>query len=236
MGEAADKNPFMRGMRLGIPIAVGYFSAAAAFGILARSQGLSALETIVFSVSNFAGASQFMAVRMIGAQAQAAEIFIAVFMVNFRYFLMGTSISRKLEPLGPAKRILAAFVDTDENFAVASLEPGVLPFRLFAGSGLVAYSGWIGGTAVGAISGSFLPSGVQAALSGTLYAFFAALLAPELKKGGEIVAAAASAAAVNVFLASCLKLPMGWAMVISIASGAGCGLAYALAFGKGGAE
>jgi 4-azaleucine resistance transporter AzlC len=236
MDRSSTKNPLFRGMRLGIPIAVGYFSAAAAFGILARSQGLSALEAIVFSVSNFAGASQFMAVRMIGAQAQAAEIFIAVFMVNFRYFLMGTSISRKLEHLGPAQRVLAAFVDTDENFAVASLEPGVLPFRLFLGSGLVAYSGWIGGTAVGAIAGSFLPSGVQSALAGTLYAFFAALLAPELKKGGEIVVAAASAAAANVGLAYFLKLPMGWAMVISIAFGAACGLAYGMVFGKGGAE
>lgn len=218
-----DAKTFRRGLALGFPISIGYFSAAAAFGILARSMGLGILEAVIFSATNFAGASQFMAVRMIGSDARAAEIFIAVLMVNFRYFLMGTSISRRLGTLSGAKRILAAFIDTDENFAVASLEKGRISLSLFAGIGTASYSGWVGGTVAGAVAGSFLPEGVQAALSGTLYAFFAALLGPELKKGGRIIASAVGAAAANVVLASCLRVPMGWAMVISIAFGALCG-------------
>lgn len=226
------KSEFARGLSLGFPISIGYFSAAAAFGILARSMGLGVFEAILFSATNFAGASQFMAVRMIGGDSAAIEVFIAVLMVNFRYFLMGTSISRRLEGLNGPKRVLAAFIDTDENFAVASLEKGPIPFRLFMGIGIASYSGWVGGTIAGAVAGSFLPEGVQAALSGTLYAFFAALLGPELKKGGEILASATCAAVANIGLAYFIGMPMGWAMVLSIAVGALGGLAYGSFWGR----
>jgi 4-azaleucine resistance transporter AzlC len=214
--EGAD---FLRGLRLGLPICVGYFSAALAFGILARSLDLGVVETIVFSVSNFAGASQFMAVRMISSGAAAPELFVAVFLVNARYFLMGASLARKLDARGPGRKILAAFGTTDESFALGSAEEGVLPFPRFLGIEAIAYLGWVGGTVAGAVAGSFLPGSVQAALSGSLYAFFAALLGASSRKAPLALVGAGSGAAVNCLLVLGFGWPQGWSMVLSIIAG-----------------
>jgi 4-azaleucine resistance transporter AzlC len=218
-GSDTRPNDLLRGLRLGLPIALGYFSAAVAFGILARSLGLSAFEAILFSFSNFAGASQFMAVKMISNGARAAELFTAVIMVNARYFLMSASLSRRLEASGIWKKLVAAFGTTDESFAVGSGEEAPLPFIRFLGIESAAYSGWVGGTAAGALAGSFLPSSLQAALSGSLYAFFAALLGPALKKAPTTAIGAISAAGLNCLLVFAFHWPIGWAMVVAIAGG-----------------
>ncbi len=215
----AAKAEFLEGVKLGLPIFVGYFSASIAFGILARSLGLRAIEAIAFSMTNFAGASQFLAVKMIAAGALVPELFIAVLLVNARYFLMGASISRKIEAPGVARKAVAAFGTTDESFALGSSRPGPLPFARFLGIEAIAYSGWVSGTVAGAIAGSFLPSSVQAALSGSLYAFFAALLGSSVKKAPLGAAGAATAAGVNCVLVMALKWPQGWSMVLSIAAG-----------------
>jgi 4-azaleucine resistance transporter AzlC len=226
MKTKGSPSEYLRGVALGFPITIGYFSAAIAFGILARGVGVSLLHTVLFSLTNFAGASQFMAVRMLSAGTGIIEIFIAIVMVNFRYFLMGASLSRKLEPLNPIRRIIVAFGDTDECFGVASLQPGTVSFKVFLGIESVAYAGWVGGTIVGAVAGSFLPPAAQIAMTGTLYAFFAALLGPELKKGTVIIVAALSAVIINVGLNLGLHLATGWSMVLSIALGAAVALGY----------
>jgi 4-azaleucine resistance transporter AzlC len=213
------RTDFIRGLRLGLPIALGYFSAAVAFGILARSLGLGAFEAIFFSMSNFAGASQFMAVKMIANGSRAAELLTAVLMVNARYFLMSASLSRRLEASGIWKKLVAAFGTTDESFAVGSGEEAPLPFVRFLGIEIAAYSGWVGGTAAGALAGSFLPPSLQAALSGSLYAFFAALLGPALKKAPTAAIGAAFAAGLNCLLYFAFHWPIGWAMVAAIAGG-----------------
>jgi len=51
----------------GLPIAVGYFPVAAAFGLLARQSGLSVAEAVFLSTWIYAGASQFLVVGMVAA-------------------------------------------------------------------------------------------------------------------------------------------------------------------------
>lgn len=210
---------YLEGLRSGLPIFLGYFPAAMAFGILATSFHLSLWDALLFSLTNFAGASQFMSVSLIGASTAATEIWLAVFLINLRYFLMGASLVRRLPPVGLPARFLLAFGNTDENFSVASLRHRPLTPAFFFGLETASYTGWVSGTAAGVLAGAVLPSGLQAAFGGTLYALFAALLAPEFRRGPVIVFTAVLAGLINLIGLKFFHLPTGWSLVLAITLG-----------------
>ena len=54
-----------RGIRDGIPIALGYFSVSFSFGILAVANGFSVLETLLISITNLTSAGQFAGITVI---------------------------------------------------------------------------------------------------------------------------------------------------------------------------
>lgn len=208
---------FRQGLKDSLPIFVGYYSASIAFGLLCVSGHLQLWQALGFSLTNFAGASQFLAVGLLAAGTAAWEIFMAVFLVNLRYFLMSTVMVRKFPVLPLPKKIALAFGNTDEVFSVASLKPGLVAPRYFFAMEAFAYTGWALGTLTGFVAGSLLPPEVQAATAVTLYALFAALLAPELKKGGKIILTALLAAAVNTLALKGLGLSTGVSLALAIA-------------------
>jgi len=209
---------FIEGAASGIPIFIGYFSASIAFGLLSRNTGLIFLETILFSVTNFAGASQFLAINLIGAGAAVSEIIIGILLVNMRYFLMSASLNTRITEKNPIKRGIIAFGNTDEVFTVASTrsKPPDLPFMV--GIESVSWSGWISGTAVGFFAGSLLSNSLQIAMGGALYALFAALLAPEIKKSVKALILAGTAALINTICVYLFNISIGWSFVIALIS------------------
>lgn len=58
--------PLVEGMRHGVPVVVGYFPIALAFGMLARDQ-IPLYHAVSLSTLVFAGASQFMALELLAA-------------------------------------------------------------------------------------------------------------------------------------------------------------------------
>ena len=58
-GKSEKQNDIKRGLRDGIPIALGYLSVSFAFGIMAVSEGLTAWQAILISVANVTSAGQF---------------------------------------------------------------------------------------------------------------------------------------------------------------------------------
>jgi len=64
---------FIQGIKSGLPIALGYFPIAIAFGALAVQAQLSWREATLMSVIVFAGASQFVGVSLLMAGAGAAH-------------------------------------------------------------------------------------------------------------------------------------------------------------------
>ena len=55
--SAGSKRIFLRGMRDGIPIGLGYFAVAFTLGIYARNVGLSAVQATVSSLLTHASAA-----------------------------------------------------------------------------------------------------------------------------------------------------------------------------------
>ena len=85
-------------------------------------------------------------------------------------------------------------------------------------AGLQGFSwlGWASGTLVGVTLGAFLPKSLQEAMSGALFALFAALLLPEIKKSHVPLLLALAAGILNSALYYIGNIPAGWSIVISM--------------------
>ena len=114
---------FLKGARLGMPIALGYIPVSFSFGMLAVQNGIPAWAAIVISMTNLTSAGQFAGMNIISAAGGMWEMAITTFVINLRYMLMSLSLSQKIGKMSLAKRLITAFGITDEVFAVASTTP-----------------------------------------------------------------------------------------------------------------
>ncbi len=174
-----NRSEFLRGMRHGWPIGVGYFGVAFALGIAARNAGFSALQAGVMSAVCTASAGEFAGVTVAAASGTFLEMALIELVVNARYLLMSCALTQKLSPkLGTLHRMILANFVTDEIFGLSVSVPGTLnPFYSY-GIISVSWPGWIAGTVLGVIMGNVLPANVVSALSVGLYGMFLAIIIP----------------------------------------------------------
>ena len=215
---------FMYGIQSGIPIFIGYFPAAIAFGLVAKDAGLLFSETALFSITNFAGASQFFAVNLIASGALLFEVAIGVLLVNLRYLLMSASLAPRLENRTPLIRALLAFGNTDEVFTVASAQTGMVSTPFFVGLSMISWSGWVSGTITGFLAGSILPTFLQRSVGITLYAMFTALLVAEIKRTQLFILIAIISGMLNSMAVLVFEISTGWAFAVSMTAASMAGV------------
>jgi predicted branched-subunit amino acid permease len=177
------KREFTAGLRAGIPVCVGYFSVSFGFGAMAVSMGLNVFQAVLISATNLTSAGQFAGLTVIATGGAIIEMVLTQIVINSRYALMSLALGQRMEPrVGSGKRLCSAFFNTDEVFAIGMAKPGALSAAFFVGTGVIAAIGWIGGTALGAIAGSLLPTSVQLALGALLYGMFIAIVVPQARE------------------------------------------------------
>jgi 4-azaleucine resistance transporter AzlC len=211
-----NEQQFRKGIKVGLPIFIGYLPMAMAFGLSAKGIGIALMPSLSFSIFVYAGASQFMALNLLSAGAAVSEIVLATFLLNFRHLLMSASLATHLREEKKPWLSLVAFGVTDETFAVASTLPFKPRLKFLLGLESTAYSGWVGGTIAGYLIGSSLPASVQASLGITLYAMFAAILIPQFKKSLEIVFLALGAGTLHFLIITLKILPAGWSLITAM--------------------
>ncbi|KPC99332.1 Inner membrane protein YgaZ [Geobacillus sp. BCO2] len=106
---AGKMAPFRQGVQAGATIAIGYMPIALAFGLLAKTTGLTFAETVLMSIVVFAGASQYIALSLLSAGTGVFEIVLTTFVLNIRHFLMSASLNEKAGPDALWKKALYAF-------------------------------------------------------------------------------------------------------------------------------
>lgn len=181
------KATWRRGVRDGIPIALGYFAVSFALGITAHNAGLNALEATLASLLCNASAGEYAAFTVIAAGGAFWEMALMMVIANARYFLMSCSLSQCLPPDTPLHhRLLIAFDVTDEIFGIAVAAGDRLRPSYLYGAMAVAIPGWAGGTCLGVLTGSLLPENVVRALSVGLYGMFLAIIIPPTRKNRVI--------------------------------------------------
>lgn len=180
-------NKIQRGIRDGIPIAVGYFSVSFTFGMMAVQSGISPFHAVLISLLNLTSAGQFAGLTVIVSNASLMEMALTQLVVNIRYALMSVSLSQKLDDsVKMRSRLLIAYGNTDEIFAVASSKPGTVGAKYLYGLILLPVLGWVGGTLAGAVASTLLPGTVISALGVALYGMFIAIVVPLAKEHKEV--------------------------------------------------
>ena len=178
---------FKCGIKDGIPIAVGYFSVSFTFGIMAASVGISPWIAALISLSNVTSAGQFAGLTLIASSASLFEMFLTQLVINLRYALMSLSLSQKLSKrFTTPKRMLLAFANTDEIFAVAISKKEEITPAYLAGLESLPILFWTLGTFLGAIANDLIPAMVQSALGVALYAMFIAIVLPPARENHHI--------------------------------------------------
>lgn len=195
------KLSFTKGLRDGVPIALGYFSVAFGFGILAVGAGLSTAQAVGISASNLTSAGQVAGLKIIAAEGGYLEMAMTQLVINLRYSLMGLSLSQKLDDrFSTPHRLLAAYGITDEIFAVASAQEGRLSPRYMYGLILISFLGWTLGTLLGASAGHVLPAALTDAMGIMLYAMFLAIFIPPMREKRSVLTVVAVAVCCSLLL------------------------------------
>ncbi len=175
-------------MKDGIPIALGYFAVSFSLGIAMLSAGMTAVQGAVMSVSNLTSAGEFAGVRVIAAGGGLLELILTQVIINLRYSLMSLSLTQKLdEKVTLWQKLLIAFGNTDEIFAVAMNHQKSLTLPYMLGLQSLPIVGWTAGTFLGAVAGGIMPKSVSMAMNVMLYGMFIAIVFPVAKKSKAVL-------------------------------------------------
>ncbi len=174
---------FIKGMKNGFPIFLGYLAVSFTLGILAHGCGLSPFQATITSLTVNASAGEYAGFTLMGANGSYLEMMLVIFVANMRYMLMSASLSQRIQPatklLG---RMAIGFGITDEIFGVAiATEDQIRPVYYY-GIMTSALPGWALGTLLGVVMGDILPSSAVSALNIGLYAMFIAIIIPMGRK------------------------------------------------------
>lgn len=225
---------YTNGVRRGLPVGVGYFSVSFGFGAMAASQGIRVLDAALISLTNLTSAGQFAGLTLIVAGAGLWEMILTQLVINSRYALMSLALSQRLDScIGLLPRLVIAFFNTDEIFALAMAQPQPLTVPFLLGLGLTPILGWTAGTLCGALAGSVLPLGIRTALGVMLYGMFIAIVVPPARQEKSVLAACMLA----LVLSSCFKwvpglnqVSAGIAIVVStVVAAAACAWLFPIA-------
>ena len=178
-----NKKWYRKGLRDGIPIALGYFAVSFTLGIVAKKAGLTAFEALLTCALTNASAGGYAGFTAIAENSSYIDLVITMLIVNARYLLMSASLSQKISTSTPLHhRMLVAFDVTDEIFGISIGVKGTLNPYYNYGAMTVSIPGWALGAALGVVLGNILPQNIVSALSVGLYGMFLAIIIPPAKR------------------------------------------------------
>ena len=221
---------FHKGIKDGIPIALGYFSVSIAFGLMAAEAGCTAFEALLISFTNLTSAGQFAGVTVIAASGTYLEMALTQLVINSRYSLMAVSLSQKANSkFKGIWRLLLGFAITDEIFAVAIGNDEDISKEYFGGLMILPIIGWSAGTVCGAVLGNIMPMIITNALGIALYGMFIAVVVPKARQNIHVLITAALAVGISslIYYAPLFSgVSTGFAIIIRAAAASAAGAVF----------
>lgn len=157
---SSNGQAFWQGLLASLPLTLAAIPFAVVYGALGESLALDFWVVMAISIFVFAGASQFIALTMMAANAQLIIIVLTVMLVNLRHTLYAMSLTPLLRNATTWKKVLMGFSLTDETYAVvvnrATQNRNNLP-AYYAGSAAIMYCNWLLWSAVGFLVGAEFP-------------------------------------------------------------------------------
>lgn len=154
----------------------------------------------MLSVVVYAGASQFIGVKLLAAGTAAPIILLLTLIVNLRYLFISLSFSRKLSNnCNSLQKGIIGFGLTEEVYAVSTMSPKnkesnkPLAISYMAGLELPPYTASLLSTWSGILLAEYIPYDLLPALNTSLYSLLIVLIVPELLKSKQSLAVFAAA-------------------------------------------
>lgn len=213
---------FARGLKLGLPVFLGYLPVGAAFGVVAAAAGTGVTAAVATSALVLAGAGQFIGLQLLKGGAGLATAVIATAVVNLRYVLFSATMSPYVRETPWYRQGFLAFTLTDETFAIniTDSREGLSDDWSKMGVGFVSWVGWTTGTALGAAATALIGDPSRWGVDFALPAMFTALLVAQLSEKKYVVIAGVAAV---VALGLAAVLPGEWPVIAGAMAAATAG-------------
>ncbi len=203
--KLARRGGFMKGLKDGLPIGLGYLPISLACGIMAAKVGLPFKFAELLSLLIYSGSGQVAAQTLYaGMETSILMYALTIFVMNCRYILFSISIAQRFDKsMGTLQRIIFGFFNTDEIYVVAMKQQGLLSAPYLFGISVFPYLGFLIGNTAGILFTNFLPKPVISALGIMIYAMFIALIIPPAKHSKPVAIVTLIALAMS-FIMECI--------------------------------
>ena len=191
------RSAFVRGLIAALPMTVVVGPFAMLFGVVATEAGLNLFEAMLFSVSVFAGASQFAALQTMQENAPVLVVLATSLAVNLRMVMYSMTLAPHFGTLPLRSRAVMAYFLVDQSVATTVAEIARKPMMtaqekraVFFGAVVAVAPLWFVACLVGGLIGTAIPP--DYALDFALPITFLAMVAPMLRSLPHLVAAGVS--------------------------------------------
>jgi predicted branched-subunit amino acid permease len=208
---------FRQGVKAAVPIWIAFVPSSFALGMAANSYGLRWDEIVLMSALVYAGPAQYAVVEPLALGKPAAQIIIATVLMNLRFLPMSAAMAPYFRRVKRTRLLWASHFISASSFVVPyvrfqreekssessgeTVEKSEAHLDFFLGIGTTACAVWIAGTALGYWAALKMPSGYEEGLKFILPAYFASVIAVDLRESiAVVVCAVAFVAAVPAAL------------------------------------
>ncbi|MBN2231683.1 MAG: AzlC family ABC transporter permease [Deltaproteobacteria bacterium] len=216
-------NDFRKGVKDMLPIITGVVPFGLIYGVTAANAGISPPAALGMSSILFAGAAQVALAELITDGTPVWVAVATVVLINLRMAMYSASIGPHIRHRNLLLRMLAAYLITDQAYAVSivefSRETEVNPFRYYLGAAVTLWIAWQTFSAVGIFVGATLPKNLS--LEFIIPLMFLALAVPFLRQKAFIVTAVVTAAVMVV----ARGIPGNGGFFLAVFAGVFCGIA-----------
>lgn len=160
-----------------LPVMAGYVFLGFGFGILLYQSGYGVLWALAMSLFIYAGSMQYLTVSLLTGGAGLLTAALTTIVVNARHLFYGISMVDAYKGAGKKKPYMI-FALTDETYSLVSqnqVPEGVSRHSYCFLVSLFDHIYWMAGTALGSLTGTFLPinyEGIEFALTALFVTIF----------------------------------------------------------------
>ncbi len=167
-----------------LPLSISVIPWGILCGTLSIEAGLTNFQAQLMSLLVFAGAAQLAGIAILGVGGSWLSLINSTTMISVRHVLYSATYKEEISKLPFIKRVVFAFLLTDEMFAVAQAEQiksGSFNYWYAVIAGFVFYLIWNISTFIGIFSAHFFKNIDELGFDFAIVATFIAMVVPMIK-------------------------------------------------------
>lgn len=179
-----------------LPLSISVIPWGILCGTLSIEAGLSSVQAQLMSLLVFAGAAQLSGISILGAGGNWVSLLNSTAMISVRHVLYSATYKEEISNLPLVKRVLFAFLLTDEMFAVSQAQQnktGHFDYWYAVIAGAVFYCVWNVSSFAGIFFAHQLKDIDKLGFDFAIAATFIAMVVPMIKTSALLIAVITSA-------------------------------------------